>query len=272
MTTSEDRRLGTAREVTAGEVAFFRQHGWAKLDGFVPPGVVRGLREEIQGLMGAGAERYRGADRPTRPGGDPFATMWRTYDEPSRDNDFLREFATSAAVGRAGSRFLRDRPVRFYRDEVLVKMPAATRTPWHQDFPYSSRDRSEQVNLWIALNDLTPEHSTLRFLSGSHRQGVLGRALATPDDDLVAQYPELLDECTLSPPLHLRAGDATVHHSLVVHTAPPNTAAEPRWAYTVVLFQAGSLYTGAPGRLTDQLGLKANEPLDHPLMPVTWTP
>ncbi|WP_158102589.1 phytanoyl-CoA dioxygenase family protein [Lentzea kentuckyensis] len=272
MTVSHDRWLDAARDVTTDEVAFFRQHGWAKLEGFVSPELTLRLREEIQGLMGRGAERYRGADTPSRGAGDPFATMWRTYDEPSRDNDFLRHFATSAAVGRAGSRFLRDRPVRFYRDEVLVKMPAGSPTPWHQDFPYSSRDRSEQVNLWIALNDLTPEHSTLRFLSGSHRQGVLGRALGTPDNDLVNQYPELLDECPLSPPLHLRAGDATVHHSLVVHNAPANTTDTPRWAYTVVLFQAASLYTGTPQRLTDQLGLVRNEPLDHPLTPVTWVP
>jgi len=269
---------GTARQVTDEEVAAFREHGWARLPGLVPPEVVDRIRAELTGLMGAGVEHHRQVDRPRdEPGRAHFGAMWRSYDEPSRDSPFLWDFATSPAVGRVGSRFLRDRPVRFLRDEVLVKMPhqdgEGVATPWHQDFPYASRDRSEQVNIWLALHDLPPERSTLRFLNGSHRWGVLGRALSDPDNDLVRQYPELERECALSPPIALRAGDATVHHGLVVHHAPPNTTGEPRWAYTVVLFQAASLYTGSPQRLTGAMaGLEVNRPLDHALTPLVWPP
>lgn len=259
----------TARPVTDAETAFFREHGWACLGGLVPPPLVRRLRAEAGKLMGAGAERAK------RSSGEHFRSLWRTLDEPSRDSGLLRSFATSPDLGRLGSRLLRDRPVRFLRDELIVKMPTGQgegiRTPWHQDFPYASRDRSGQLTLWIALEDTPPERGTLCFLSGSHRMGLLGRALSEPDNDLVVQYPELSAECEQSPPLHLRAGDATVHHCLVVHGAPPNTTDRPRWAYTVVLFQADALYTGTPQRLTGALqGLRVNRPFDHPLTPVVW--
>ncbi len=261
-------RTVTARTATPGEVAHFRANGWVHLPEAIPAEALAQVRAAARDVLGEAAEHHK------RSRSALFRSLWRTYDEPSRKDGRLLDFATSADIGRLGSQFLRDRAVRFLRDELIVKMPAdgteGIGSPWHQDFPYSSRDRSEQINFWIALEDTPPERSTLRFLSGSHRWGALGRALDLPENDLVAQYPELLDECELSPPLHLRAGDATVHHSLVVHAAPPNTTDVPRWAYTVVLFQAAALYTGAPQRLTGQLGLEVNQPFDHPLTPVVW--
>ena len=43
---------------------------------------------------------------------------------------------------------------------------------------------------------------------------------------------------------------------------------ESRWAVSIGYMDSGSLYTGAPNRLTDGLGIGINMPLDHAKFPV----
>lgn len=273
MTATEDRYAdmsGAVREITRDEVAFFRANGWVLLHDFVDIDRTTAIAAEVRRLMGERAERPRQA-------GAPFDSIWRTYDEPSYQSGPLWSFATSPGIGRAGSALLRDAPVRFLRDEVYVKMPAADGegrpTPWHQDFAYGNRDRSEQVNLWIALENIAPDGGALRYLSGSHRWGVLGRALDDPGHDLLAQYPDLATDCPVSPDVPILRGDVFAHHGLTVHGAPANATTDIRWAYTIVLFHAEARYTGVPwptrlaGKMRD---IGVNATFDHPLTPVVW--
>lgn len=265
----EDARAATrgpVRGVTTDEVAFFRTHGWTSLPGFVDVDRTDAIAAEVRRLMGERAERSRTAT-------PPFSAIWRTYDEPSHESPALWDFATSPEIGRAGSALLGDAPVRFLRDEIYVKMPAGRPTPWHQDYAYGNRDRSAQVNLWIALADIPPEGGVLRYLSGSHRAGVLGRALDDPDHDLLAQYPELAGEHPMSTAAAMRRGDALAHHGLTVHGASTNRSDDIRWAYTVVLFHADARYTGVPWprRLADRMrDIHVNDTFDHALTPVVW--
>ena len=69
-------------------------------------------------------------------------------------------------------------------------------------------------------------------------------------------------------PGDMSAGDATVHADLTVHAAGLNETDESRWAINAVYIDADSLYTGAPNRVTDDLGLVLNQPLDHERFPI----
>jgi ectoine hydroxylase-related dioxygenase (phytanoyl-CoA dioxygenase family) len=81
----------------------------------------------------------------------------------------------------------------------------------------------------------------------------MGRTLLQ-DDDLVTQRPDLLEEYELSPILNMAKGDATVHHDLLVHSAPPNNTSDPRWSYLLNFFDASARYAGGPSY---------GEPLSH---------
>ncbi|MDS0139283.1 MULTISPECIES: phytanoyl-CoA dioxygenase family protein [unclassified Amycolatopsis] len=258
------------RQVTEAEVAAFREHGWVLLRDFVRPTQLAALAAEIRRLMGTNAQRHK-------DGRGWLSSIWRTYDEPGHESERLWEFATSAEVGRIGARFLRDRPVRFLRDEVYVKMPTeeggGQPTPWHQDFAYANRDRSEQLNFWIALADIPANGGGMRYLSGSHRAGLLGRSFDGEADDTVTRHPELVDEYPVSPQVALRAGDAYAHHAMSVHGAWANTSDAIRWSYTVVLFDADARYTGVPwaARLAEKMKtIKINDTFEHPLTPIVW--
>lgn len=246
------------REVTDDEVAFFRDHGWARLPALVAPEAVTTLRERAAGHLRA-RERAR-------------ATLVDQAFGQSRDvaeaDAAFRALALHPRMGGNAARLLGGvRAVRVQVTNLLVKEPGEHgATEFHQDFPWMPMDRSAMLTVWLALARVPADMGALRFYSGSHRHGLLGRSFARTGDDQLSQHP-WVTELELSPPLDLEAGDATVHHALTVHGAPANRRDTPRLSFTVTYFDADALYTGAPYRQTDGLGLRVNEPFEHPRFP-----
>ena len=265
------------RDVTDQEIEFYREHGWVKLEGFVDPATVERMLIRLKAKMGEDASADAGGgysdDAATsRPAA--ARALFNSYEGLSAEEQEFRAVSMSAAMGRALSR-LADDGVRFWDDMALVKMPvekAGGKTPWHQDMPYYPFDRLGMLNLWLALVDVPPEMGTMRFVEGSHRWGPLGRVIHRTDgvDTVDLLPPDLKDKFEVSPPLRLVAGDATVHNLMTIHSAPENRTHDPRWAYVLTVFPDQALYTGAPHRNTDGLGLTVNERLEHerfPLLP-----
>jgi ectoine hydroxylase-related dioxygenase (phytanoyl-CoA dioxygenase family) len=268
----ETASAGEVRDVTDEEVAAYHDQGWAKLEGFVSPDTVARLLGYFQERMGADASTIVDSRHGT-PGlkGRGLSAMWQMYENPAKQDERVRAFSHSAGIGRAAARLL-GKPARWYNDQVICKLPASREggpTPWHQDLSYHALDRRGRMSIWIALVDIPPERGTMRFLTGSHMTAPLGRYVHRSDGvDTVTDNPWLLDRYEVSPPLHLRAGDATVHDSQLVHSAPENRTEEPRWVYSLTVIPQDTLYTGLANRLTDGIGLTVNQPFDHPDFPV----
>jgi ectoine hydroxylase-related dioxygenase (phytanoyl-CoA dioxygenase family) len=258
------------RSITDEEASTFRQNGWVKLEGLIDPEVAAETLAHVQERMGTTSETER-TSLDNILGSEELRARWRDWENPSREDDYIRALVQSEGIGRAASRLLDDRPVRYFGDNVMVKMPVSAKgsnTPWHQDFPYFPFDRSQSLTIWLALVDCSPEKGTLRFYSGSHREGLMGRvAHRTDGRDLLDLRPDIVDRYELSPPLHLKAGDATVHHHLTAHAAPENSTETPRWIMTLLYMDADMLFTGASQRRTDGLGLTINEGFEHANFP-----
>jgi len=264
------------RDVTDAEVAFYRANGWVKLPKLIAPELAQEILRHAKELVGENAERAARTADPQHPSPyDHLAPVLRNYLGPNRKDPYLRRLAQSPSMGRVASRLCRGEPIRFLDDEFLVKPPASEGsrpTPWHQDFPHTFFDRSALTNIWIALVGLPPERGPMRFLSGSHRAGPLGRTLQDPELDLVAEHPDLLDEFEISPPLHLESGDATVHTDLTAHSGPPNLSDAPRWAYLVNLFRADARYTGAVTHSEAIEGVPVDGRFETARYPLVWPP
>jgi len=256
------------RAVSGDEIAHYRQHGWVVLERFFPPAILEGLLARAKARMGA--------EPLTVSRADPSANVPNEYDWYARwdgcshADAWIRGVGQSRELATAAARLMGDR-VRFYFDHFFVKVPVAQnggKTPWHQDLPHHPVDRQGVLTIWVPLVDCTPEMGTLRFLSGSHRAGLLGRYLNRRDGvSLIDEHPSMLEEYELSPPLTLRAGDATVHDLAIVHYAPENTTTSPRWAYSTQWLPVRTRYTGAPNHRTEGLDLTIDAPFDHPRFP-----
>jgi hypothetical protein len=269
------------REVTDEEGVFFRQNGWVKLEGLIDPALAGDMLEQVRDLMlGANGDQPPDlTDLPIDPSERTFDfNQWRDWHFPARDNHVepLRSLVFSRDIGRNTSRLLgREVGVNYHADLLAVKMPAGHEaslpTTWHQDWINFPFDRVGFLTFWIALDDISAEQGAMRFLSGSHHEGPLGRRYFGDASDVVEYHPDLLERYEMSPPLVLRPGDATVHTGLVVHGAPENSTDRPRWALVTSYHPADTCYTGAPHHIfTQSLGLEIGQPIRHPLFPTIY--
>ena len=113
-------------------------------------------------------------------------------------------------------------------------------TPPHQDGYYFCLVPNQAVTFWIALDDVDEENGCLRYVRGSHRDGVrphgasqvLGFSQGLQDWGPADEERETM--CILKP------GDVLAHHPLTVHRADANTSARSRRAMGLVYFAAGA--------------------------------
>lgn len=259
-----------AREATDEEIRHYYDNGWVKMDGLIS----RELAAEM--LDWAKVEIL---ERPVDGERSHEVEVWKDVYNIGRD-DLREPFASlnrSLAIGRNAQRFMRRKvPIGFHADMLAVKMPDGSAgsavTGYHQDFCNFPLDRVGLLTFWIALEDMVPDQGVMRFLSGSHKEGPLGkRNLLVDERGLLDHYSFLEEEHPLSPPLSLKAGDCTVHNSMVVHGAPANTTSRPRWAYIMSYYPTDARWTGAPHHIfNEEAGLKVLEPAISPNFPIIY--
>lgn len=261
------------RALSTAEIEHFHSHGWVHARGLVPRKTATGLLELARERMGDEAKRTTGAG-----GGDPqfedYRDILRNFLGCWRVEPIMRDLAMAPAMAKNASRLLRDRPIRFFNDELLVKPPAESggrATPWHQDLPHTQFDRTCMVNIWISLTDLPPDGGAMSFLSGSHRFGPLGRTLLA-EEDALAQNRWLSKHCDITQPPAMSAGDATIHGDLTVHSGPAYQGPHWRWAYLINLFDATARFAGGPGYGEPAEGVEPNHPFPDDRYPLLYAP
>lgn len=252
-----------AREVEQEEAAFFRTNGWVHLPQLISAEAAEGMRRWLEERAAPGQESKAGSGTSSGQAMNWFSK----YQMPSREDELFAQFVRSPRLGGAGAKLL-GRSVRFWADTALIKRKGEEgETPWHQDVPNQPHDRRGLLTIWIALVDIGPEKGSMRFLNGSHHEGPLGRDLG--ETSLVDKYPHVLQDYEQSPPLTLRAGDATAHDGYVCHAAQPNSTDDPRWAYAISLMDAQTRYTGyPPSWVADGKGIDPGQRFEHADFPV----
>jgi hypothetical protein len=257
------------RAVTDEEVEHYYTHGWVKMERLISPETAAEMLEIAK------VELFE----PTNGDRSHERSAWKDVYNIGRD--VLKEpFASlnrSEVIGRNARRFMRrDVPIGFHADMLAVKMPAGHAssgvTGYHQDFPNFPLDRAGLLTFWIALADMRPDAGVMRFYSGSHREGPLGkRNLETDERGLLDHYPYLEEAYPLSPPLTLKAGDCTVHSSLTIHGAPTNSTQDPRWTYIMSYYPGDAQWTGAPHHIFNaDAGLEVQKPIRSPKFPIIY--
>ena len=274
-----------ARNVTDEECAFYFEHGWVHLPNLINADDAELLRSEAERLMIRDGEirsniKRVGNDRDEGLRGHQMG-QFNVFNEPSNESEAFRRIYDSRSVGHVAARFLSapwtgPRKARRIANTLFVKGPQSTSssnsTGWHQDRPYFPFDRDPMIMLWIALAPVTPEMGSLRFIDRGNKVASMGRYSHVECQDMVDAYPALAAHCGISPPITLKAGDATLHDALTPHAAGPNLTQDIRWGLAMTYFPSEALYTGAPHRSFDGLGLTVNEPFDHPAFPILGEP
>jgi phytanoyl-CoA hydroxylase len=239
--------------LTAAQRQQFFDEGYVMVPGLIPPEDFALLREEINSLVDAAADRLFAEGRITeRRENEGFETRLTRLlaDHPELKWEYLRAIEGKGGGGHAGRAMfdLITHPRLLDAMESLVgpeivgssvyrirpKVPGLDRgvVPWHQDSGYFAAhcDNNLIVTCWIPLVDATPENGCLQVLPRVHRQGVArhhtgGNAgyLVIEDDDLPASPTEAV---TVPVPL----GGALLMTNLTPHCSTDNTTDTIRWS------------------------------------------
>ena len=105
---------------------------------------------------------------------------------------------------------------------------------WHQDNTYAYLDDADNLTAWVALGDTSKENGGMQVLPGTH-----GRQLPHEDtfgaDNLLTRGQQVQSgfDASRAVSLEPKAGEMTMHHSLLLHTSAGNPSAERRIGFTI---------------------------------------
>lgn len=130
------------------------------------------------------------------------------------------------AVCSSIARQLHGPSTRLVFDHAIYKPPLNdAATAWHQDAAYAP-DGELGVGIWVPLQDVDEEGGCMRFLPGSHKNGLTRHgALASEANPhlLAASVDE--DEVATCP---VHAGGMVMHNTYTLHSTGPNCAGVTR--------------------------------------------
>lgn len=257
--------------VTPEQIRQFRREGWIKINGLLEQEALARARKALEAAVEndkpfAGEKSYRDA-----PG---FRAMFANLRVPAARTRAL-QLGWDPRIAGIARDLMGVAHVQLFTEGALIKPPAhdgSRMTRWHQDLPLQPFDRKDALTVWIALEDVPLEKGPLAFLPGSHRVGPLGRVDLQFDEeaDIMTRFTpedaELLGKPVCQP---LKAGDATIHSTLMLHSAGRNTTDRPRHAWAITYMSADTRYTGEPSGTVDSGKHKFNErfnPAEFPMI------
>lgn len=146
----------------------------------------------------------------------------------------LRALVFDPRLTRPCAELLGVNRLRFWHDQVFAKPPHHPGVvPWHQDYSYWTRTAPAcHITLNLMLDDADESSGCVQFVPGSHRLGLLPKLpFDAPLEAIRAHVPA--DFVRWQPvPMRLRAGQASIHHSHVLHGSDQNRS--DRWRRAVV--------------------------------------
>lgn len=110
--------------------------------------------------------------------------------------------------------------------QYFNKPPGVGRpTPAHQDGYYFMLDPCEAVTMWLALDHVDDENGCVRYVPGSHLNGMRdhARTQTLGFSQGIVDYPTADDE-SAEVAITAEPGDLLVHHAMTVHRANGNTS------------------------------------------------
>lgn len=197
----------------------FDADGFVVIRGFLPPTELRQLQDNL--------DRYIREVVPQLPDGDAF------YDDKSRpetlkqmnriqQDSFFADYLKHPLWSAAAEALLGE-SAWVHGAEWFNKPPKTNHpTPPHQDNYYFCLSPPSVLTMWLALDDVDEENGCLRYISGSHLQGLRphNRTKTLGFSQGIADYSD--SDIAKETAVPARPGDVLIHHGNTIHRANPN--------------------------------------------------
>ncbi len=134
-----------------------------------------------------------------------------------------------------------------FTSTFFIKEPGTDAiTAWHQDATFFGLSPHEHVTAWVAFSDATVEAGCMEFVPGSHKLGQLkhGEQIIPGSINAGSQALERPIDTTGKVYAPIRAGEFSLHHTLIAHNSPPNASADRRIGYGISYIPAHCKHSG----------------------------
>ncbi len=228
-------------------LAEFRARGYARLGPVIDPETVAALGARVDDLMHARV-RHEGMffQRDSGTGRYEDLSFGDGWQGPSSDYRKIEKLELDpvfrAFIGnplyQQIARSLIDGPIALYRAVLFTKSArGGTELPWHQDGgTFWGVSPAPFLQIWLALDDCTPESGCLEVLPASHLVG-----LATPQGGVVTDEALRAAEAERRAlPLPARSGEVLLIHNHLWHRSRLNTTGRRRSTLSVCLMTAAT--------------------------------
>ena len=138
-------------------------------------------------------------------------------------DDFFGEFFNGKPNALAAQ--LLEEPVIGKNLQYFNKPPGMSQaTPPHQDGHYFMLQPCQAVTMWMALDHVDKENGCVRYLRGSHHDGMRPheRTQTLGFSQGIVNFGD--NETSDEIPCPAKPGDLLVHHALTIHRADPNAS------------------------------------------------
>jgi ectoine hydroxylase-related dioxygenase (phytanoyl-CoA dioxygenase family) len=161
------------------------------------------------------------------------ANIWRHSDE-------MREFIFARRFARVAAELMGVKGVRLYHDQVLLKDPGGSRTPWHKDHCYWPLATHSTVKMALALSEVTEEMGVIVIVTGSHRGGLFPEVPCTVNTEDI--FSRVIKTHNIPTVIHtMDPGDALFYSGEVLHSALENTSTRRRELLSIIYYADGTL-------------------------------
>ena len=158
------------------------------------------------------------------------------------DNKEINKFGNSKRITEIVKFFFICDPE--YRQSELFAKPAKNglASPDHQDNYYWAVEGSNALTVWVALDKAEENNGAMYYYSGSHKFGILeheasyarGSSQTIKDKNYLSKFKKVQPT--------LEAGDALIHHCLVVHGSSANKSDHNRQGWTIQFKDKHAIY------------------------------
>lgn len=257
--------------LTPGQIGFYRERGYVKLQDVLPDDVLhyfnRVISEKVIALntMQLPLEERSTYDRA-------FLQVMNIWTK----SEAVKRLVFSKRLARIAAELMGVRGSRLYHDQALYKEPGGGFTPWHADQYYWPLATANTITAWIPLQRTPLEMGPLEFSAGSQNVES-GRDLRISDESEEAIRKLLSDSNYehVSEPFDL--GEVSFHNGYLFHRAGPNTTNEPRRVMTIIYMDA-AMRLKTPENDNQQAdwetwcpGATVGEIIDTPLNPALYS-